>query len=152
LAHGMTSRALLFLGRFAEAKDAAEKSLALMSKDDPNYAMAQSQAGQCAAVVELETRLPDVLSGTEQPDPGLRRAFATICLWKKEYAHAVRLFDQSFAADANLAADLGAGARLQAACAAARAAEQIQPNAADPSRANPKRTRFLNKALAWLRA
>ena len=52
-------------------------------------------------------------------------------------------FDEAFAARPSLANDLNSDTRFEAACAAARAAEQ--------AKAMPAHLRLLNQAIAWLR-
>src|SRR5678810_1059709 len=124
-AHGALVQALCKSGRFTEAKAAADRFLSVLPTDDPNHQRAAQLVASCAAFLEYEKQLPDVLSGKAQPDPLSRRSFGNMCMAKGSYADALRLYEEAFAAAPELAADLGGDARLHAACAAVRVAEQI---------------------------
>jgi tetratricopeptide (TPR) repeat protein len=140
---GVMGQALINDGRLGEANSTIQKCLEGMPRDDSDYSAIQRLANRCRELVEREGQLTDVLSGKEQATPLRRRQLATVCLVTRRYSDAVRLFDDAFAAEPALAADVGSGARFEAACAASRAAE----------RANdvPERVRLLNKAIGWLR-
>jgi len=141
---GVMCQSLINDGRLVEANAAAQKCLEEMPKSDPEYPGMHHMGDRCKDLVEREGQLADVLSGKEQVTPLRRRQLATVCLVKKRYSDAVRLFDEAFAAQPALANDLDSDTLFEAACAAARAAEQ--------AKAMPERLRLLNQATAWLRA
>jgi serine/threonine protein kinase len=106
----------------------------------------------CERFVELDGKLPEVLSGHRKPaDIRERLAFAWLCQqpFQKRYAAAARFYDEAFTEKPQLADDL-AGHRYDAACAAALAgcgqgadADQLDPQ---------ERARLRQQALDWLRA
>jgi hypothetical protein len=100
----------------------------------------------------LLPRLPEVLAGKAKPtSPAEACDFAPLCIqpFQKRYAAAVRLFDAAFAADPQLAGDLAAGHRYQAACSAALAA---RGDRADAPNGMHERKTLRTRALAWLQA
>jgi serine/threonine-protein kinase len=141
---GVMCQALINDGRFAEANDEVQKCLHGMPTKDPLRPAMQGLASRCKDLLEREGHLDNVLTAKEQVVPRRRRQLATVCLLKKRYREAVRLFDEAFAAEPALADDIGSEARFAAASAASRAAEQ----ASEAS----ERARLLNKAVTWLRA
>jgi tetratricopeptide (TPR) repeat protein len=141
---GVMCQALINDGRLVEANAAIQKYLKEMPKGHPDYAGLNRLAAHCEELVKREHQLSDVLAGKEQITPNRRRQLAIVCLLTRRYDDAVRLFDDAFAAQPALADDVLSDARLEAACAAARAAEQ--------TRDVPERVRLLNKAIAWLHA
>lgn len=147
--HGVLSFIYKNLGQFKDAKDAADRCVYLMSKDDPEFAHAEMVARQCAHLVEMESKLPEVLSGSLDLQPLERRNYAFLCLMKRQFADAVLLYEQTFAADQSLEADLGGDARWQASCAAARAAELLLGES--ERSLTERRDRFFDQALTWLR-
>jgi len=143
-ATGVMCQALMSDGRLAEANSVVQKCLQVMPRGDRDYAAMQRVAGRCREFVEQEGHLTDVLSGKERVTPLRSRQMASVCLLKKRYGDAVRLFEEAFAADPSLADDAVSPPRFEAACAASRAAEQANEM--------PERARLLNKAVTWLRA
>jgi hypothetical protein len=76
----------------------------------------------CEALLALEARLPAVLRGEARPgDAAERLRFAEVCHLKKRYADAASLFEKAFADKPQLADDMQAAHRYNAACAAALA-------------------------------
>jgi tetratricopeptide (TPR) repeat protein len=106
---------------------------------------------QCERLIELDGLLPSFLDGTRTPaNPTERIELAELCVLKRLYRVAVRLYEEAFAADARLADDLRDTNRYNAACAAALAgcgrgeeAEKLD----DRDRAHLR-----CQALSWLRA
>jgi Tfp pilus assembly protein PilF len=100
---------------------------------------------ECRRLGELDGRLPALLRGEVRPAGAAECGeFAHLCSCKKLYADAARLWADAFAADAELAADLRAQRRYDAACVAALAAAGLLPD--------PERARWRRQALRWLRA
>jgi tetratricopeptide (TPR) repeat protein len=141
---GVMCQALINDGRLVEANATIKKYFQGVPSDDPNYVPIRRLAGRCRDLVEREARLADVLSGKAQVTPLQRRQLAAVCLLKKRYGDAVRLFDESFAAQPPPAGELQADVRFEAACAAIGAAEQSDDLA--------ERARLLDKAMKWMGA
>jgi serine/threonine protein kinase/Flp pilus assembly protein TadD len=74
----------------------------------------------CQRMVDLDGRLPAVLRAAAQPaDASERNEYARVCYYKKFFATSARMRADAFRADPQLADDLKAGSRYEAACAAA---------------------------------
>jgi serine/threonine-protein kinase len=105
----------------------------------------------CRRLVEIDGREEAVLRGTPRlVGAAERKEYAQLCGCKKLYATSARLWADAFAADPHLAADLAAGYRADAACAAALAGCGRGKDAArldDRQRAHCRR-----QALQWLGA
>jgi tetratricopeptide (TPR) repeat protein len=107
----------------------------------------------CERLVELDGKLPAILSGQKQPaDTAERLALARLCQLpcKQRYVAAQRFFSEAFAADQQLAEALNAHHRYNAACAAALAGCGQGKDAAGVS--EKERARLRQQALDWLRA
>jgi tetratricopeptide (TPR) repeat protein len=139
-------------GRFAEARLAFRRAAALFAASRPADARrAALGADNCEQLIALEKRLPDLLSGEEQPrDNAERLALAHLCLRKRLTVSASRLFTEAFAADARLAESLPAQHRRNAACMAALAGCGKGEDAAGLDA--KERARWRQQALDWLRA
>src|SRR5262249_33626780 len=102
-------------------------------------------------LVELEGRLPTILSGETKPASAAERSeYALLCCGKQHCAAAARLWAESFAADPTLADDPLTAHRDTAACAAALAAAGRGTDAGRLDDAD--RARWRKQALEWLRA
>jgi serine/threonine-protein kinase len=103
--------------------------------------------------VELDGKLTAILSGQKQPaDVAERLALAQLCQLpcKKQYAAAVRFFQEAFAAELKLTGDQPSDHRYNAACAAALAG---CGQGKDADKLDGKeRARLRRQALDWLRA
>jgi serine/threonine-protein kinase len=105
---------------------------------------------RCEQFVQLDARLPAILSGKENPaNVDERIDFAELCFWKTHYVAAACLYRDAFAAQPRLAEKAPADNRYLAACAAARAGCG-QGNDADKLD-DDARARWRTQALAWLR-
>src|SRR5262249_1173579 len=107
----------------------------------------------CERVLELDQKLPGILSGQQQPaNVAERIALAELCQMpcKKRYLAALRFYEEAFVAEPKLTADRPSIARYNAACAAALASggQGEDANGLD----EPQCARLRPKALAWLRA
>jgi hypothetical protein len=121
---------------------------------DPKQQYAVRNLPQAERMRALLPRLPGVLAGTDRPATAAEALrFAELCEqpFQNRFAAAVRLYDQAFAADPALAAQLVGiqTHRYNPACCAARAGRGDGVDApADPG----ERAALREKALAWLRA
>jgi tetratricopeptide (TPR) repeat protein len=151
LAHYGLGHALLSLGRFTEARDAARRSRDLVPERDPLHKRATGLFGRCERLLALEARLPALLRGKQKP-AGAAEAieFAGLCQTTKRYAAAARFLADAFAADPKLADRPGSSRRYEAACYAALAA--AGQGADDPKPDDKERARLRRQALGWLRA
>jgi serine/threonine-protein kinase len=106
----------------------------------------------CELLVELDRKLPEILSGQRKPsDLQQRLTLAWMCQQhKKHYAAATRFYREAFAEKPQLADDLDAQHRYNAACAAALAGCG-QGEDADTLDVK-ERARLRQQALDWLRA
>jgi serine/threonine protein kinase/Tfp pilus assembly protein PilF len=150
-AHGALGQALLDQGRFAEAREATEHALSLLSPADRFYVRASHQLRKCEEMLALDEKLPAVLMGKVKPkDAAEAVELASICSnYKKRYADAARLYADALAAQPKRADDIEKGVRYDAACAAALAGcGQCE----DASKLDEKeRARLRRQALTWLR-
>jgi tetratricopeptide (TPR) repeat protein len=152
LAHCNLGAALLRQGRFREAVQAIRRGHELGSRD-PRWPYPTAQMlREAEQMAELAERLPAVLEGKARPkDAGERVGFARLCQeHRKRYAAAARFFEEAFAGQPALAADLRAGHRYNAACAAALAGCGQGQDAAGLD--DKERARLRKQALDWLHA
>jgi serine/threonine-protein kinase len=151
-AHGALGLALLRQGRFGEARDATHRALDLLPERDPLRARVTRQFHQCERLLVLDEKLPAILKGEAQPaDNQERLQLAYLCYeHKKRHVAAVGFFSDTFAAEPELADDLNAQHRYNAACAAALAGTG---QGEDAAKLDAKvRARLRQQALTWLRA
>jgi hypothetical protein len=98
----------------------------------------------------LDARLPAVLRGAEKPANAAEQLeFARLCRLKKLYAAAARFYGGAFTAEPKLAEAVPAGARYNAACAAAQAGCARGQDAYTLD--DKERARWRRQARAWLR-
>jgi tetratricopeptide (TPR) repeat protein len=101
-------------------------------------------------LAELDGRLPALLSRQEPVKNATDRlALAYLCNLRKEHFAATRWYSEAFVAQPQLAADVRAGHRYQAACVAALAGTGSGKDAAALD--GRERTRLRQQALDWLR-
>jgi tetratricopeptide (TPR) repeat protein len=150
-AHCNLGHILLRQGRFREALAELQQGHALGSKSPGWDYPSADWVRECERLVELDRRLPAVLAGTDRPaDQAEWLEFAQLCRRKQWFRAAAGLYHEVFTAQSRLAADLGAGHRYFAACAAALAATGRGQDAAKLD--DPERARLRRQALDWLRA
>jgi tetratricopeptide (TPR) repeat protein len=141
------------MGQFNEALIYLRRGHELGSKN-PRWIYSSAQTVRsCERYLELDGKLPAILSGQKQPaDPAERIGVARLCtLWcKKRYADAVRFFREALEEEPRLADDLDAQHRYNAACAATQAGcgQGTDVDALDAQ----ERARLRQQALDWLRA
>jgi serine/threonine protein kinase/tetratricopeptide (TPR) repeat protein len=138
-------------GQFAEALTSRRRGHELGSRD-PRWRFPSAEwVKQCERLVELDGKLPAILSGTGQPADAAERAeYADVCQKKRLYAAAARLYREAISAKPDLVASPVKGVRYNAACAAALAGCGTGEGAAKLSEA--ERAGFRKQALDWLRA
>jgi tetratricopeptide (TPR) repeat protein len=151
-AHCNLGLALQQKGQFIEALVYLRRGHELGSKN-PRWPYPSAQwARNCERLVELDGKLPAILSGQKQPaDTAERLTLASLCQQHKHrHAAAVRFYNEAFADKPQLADDLNAGHRYNAACAAALAG---CGQGKDADKLDTKECARLRKqALDWLRA
>jgi tetratricopeptide (TPR) repeat protein len=152
LAHCNLGVSLVLQGAFREAVEELRLGNQLGSRN-PHWLYPSAQwLGRAERLLALDDRLPLLLKGQAQPaDAGERMDLAFLCQrpWKQFYAASSRWFAEAFAADRRLAADLKAGHRYAAACAAALAGCGQGKDAAGLG--DEERARLRRQALDWLR-
>jgi serine/threonine-protein kinase len=152
-AHCNLGQVLLHKGRLTEALRYYRRGHELGSRN-PRWSHPSAQwVRDCERLVELDGKLPAILSGQKKPaDTAERLALARLCQLpcKKRYAAALHFYCEAFAAEPKLADDLSSQHRYNAACAAALAG---CGQGADADNHDAKeRARLRQQALDWLRA
>jgi eukaryotic-like serine/threonine-protein kinase len=139
-------------GDFAAGMATVRQAQAQVSQADPQYSLLrrdQELAEQCLRTLALA---PAVLyDGATVTDPADKGMLAmTLGLKYRRYAAACRLFAEVFAEMPAVANTVSGGARLNAACFAARAGTGYgEP---DPTLDRAEQARLRKQALDWLRA
>jgi hypothetical protein len=106
---------------------------------------------QCERLVELDGKLPGFLAGKAMPaSAGERIELAELCSLKRLNRAAVRFYEEAFTAGPQLADDLSASHRYNAACTAALAGCGVGKDADKLD--EKERARLRGQALGWLRA
>jgi tetratricopeptide (TPR) repeat protein len=150
-AHCNLGHALRNQGRLVEALEELRRGHALGSQR-PGWPFPSADwVRQCERLVNLDRKLPAVLSGEAEPaDATERLALGQLCgQYKRRYAAAVRFYADAFAADGKLTDNLDQQHRYHAACSAARAAA----GQGEDAKRLPDKARLMlrRQALAWLR-
>jgi tetratricopeptide (TPR) repeat protein len=150
-AHCNLGHILRDMGKFAQALAAYRRGHELGSKN-PRWPYPSAQwLKDCERLVELDSKLPALLSGQEQPADAAERAeYAHLCQIKHLYAIAARLYREAITVQPALVAPPANVLRYNAACCAALAAAG-QGQDADKLDAQ-ERARWRKQALDWLRA
>lgn len=150
LAHGALGRALLARREFTDAEAEIRRGLDLFPWGEEKLrANLEGQLRRCQRLRALEGRLPAVIQGKDRPAAADCRDLAQLCFVKKHYATAARLYAEALVAKPELAEDLRAGHRYNAARAAALAGGGQGDDAAGLS--EPERARLRRQARDWLR-
>jgi tetratricopeptide (TPR) repeat protein len=137
-------------GDFDEAILSLQRALELLPPRDPLHRRTEKSISRCERLRGLVSRLPGVLNGEVQVNAAERVEIALVCQCKQRRAASVRLYAEAFAQQPTLAADLAAGNRYYAACAAALAGVGQGDDASNLD--DKERARLRNQALEWLRA
>jgi serine/threonine-protein kinase len=119
---------------------------------DPKYDLARGNLDVVLKMQELDRKLPAALRGEWKPEPAVRADLASFCAqpWKRLYATAARWYAEAFQARPELAEDLPAAHRYNAACAAVLAG--CGQGKDEPPPDDRARARLRRQALDWLRA
>jgi serine/threonine-protein kinase len=143
--------ALMQQARFHEADASLKKAADLLPARDPRRENARQLQQECQRFVTLDARLPTILQETEKPaDAAEQIEFARLCILKKLYAAAARLYADAFAMKPQLAEESIPSSRYAAACSAALAGCGRGEDGAKLGDA--ERTRWRDQAREWLRA
>jgi tetratricopeptide (TPR) repeat protein len=146
-AHGALGDALLDKGQLDEAIACYNKAIEL----NPKLTLARSRLAQAQRLAAFQCKLAALRKGNFKPSTHDERlGLSELCIIKKLYRTAARLYADTFAADPKLADDLTAGHRYNAACYAALAAAGHGEDAAKLDA--KERERLRKQALDWLRA
>jgi tetratricopeptide (TPR) repeat protein len=139
-------------GRFEEALARYKRGHELGAKQPGWHYPSAQWVRDTECFMTLDRKLPAILKGQERPaDAAERLALARLCAQCKKLPRAAaRFFADAFAADPQLAADLGNSNRYDAACYAARAATGQGQDARNLT--EEERARLRRQALDWLRA
>jgi tetratricopeptide (TPR) repeat protein len=149
--HGNLGVALREQGRFREALAALERSYEVGSRSLGWRSPPSDLVRDCRRLIELESRLPAVLAGTDRPaDETERLGFIHVCELTRRFAAAARLYAEAFVSQPRLATDPRTAQRYKAACSAARAGCRQEAEATGLTAAD--RLHWRRQALTWLRA
>ena len=152
-AHWNLGHAYLAQGQFAEAKQAMQQALKLLPTNAPMHNVGQKLLQQCDELLAVDRKVSAILEG-EAPPPAAateQLQLAQFCQsYKERYRDAADFYAQAFAAEPKAAANLDAGFRYNAACAAALASAGIGVGA-DMLDAKD-RARLRKQSLDWLQA
>jgi tetratricopeptide (TPR) repeat protein/serine/threonine protein kinase len=152
-AHINLGNVLFRKGQFREALEELRHGDELGSRN-PHWPhdKAQSNVRRAERMVQLDSRLSDVLRGKDQPkDAGERIAFAELCsTFRKQYGAAARFYSDAFGVEPKLADDPTVRHRYNAGCVAALAGCGQGKDAGKLTEV--ERARLRRQALDWLRA
>jgi serine/threonine-protein kinase len=120
--HGALGQTLLARWHLIEAEAELRRGLALVPKWGEGFrANLERLLQRCRHLRALEGRLPAIVRGKYRPAAADCLDLAELCLVKRHYATAARLYAEALAAKPQLTEDLRAGHRFNAARAAALA-------------------------------
>jgi serine/threonine-protein kinase len=149
-AHGALGWALLQQGRFTEAEASTRRALDLLPPGHPQRPFASQQLQQCQRYQALEKKLPAVLADQLPASAAERLDYAQLCALTGRHHASARLYTEAFHADTQLADNLQAGHRYNAARAAAQAGSGKGADAGQLD--DREHSRLRRQALDWLRA
>jgi tetratricopeptide (TPR) repeat protein len=137
-------------GRFRESLGEVRKGHELGSKQPDWRHPSAEWVRQAERLVALETRLPAVIRGDDQPKDGAEGLVLADMAYKAgRYSAAARLHARAFESDPKLVEDMNAHNRYNAACAAALVGAG---RGEDPPTDEAEKARWRKRAVAWLRA
>jgi tetratricopeptide (TPR) repeat protein len=150
-AHGSLGQALLAQGHFREAQAATRRCLELLSERDDARTNLAGQLERCQLLLTLDERLPGILDGQRKPaDTAESIAFADLCVLKRQYVSAARLYADRLTPTFGPAEDTIPDFHLRAVRAAILAGSGCGEEGAKLGPA--EQARWLEQARAWLRA
>jgi tetratricopeptide (TPR) repeat protein len=148
--HFRLAHALMRQARFDEAAAVMKQVADALPAQDARRVQALQLQQVCRRWLMLDTRLPAILRGKDQPANASERLdFAHLCFWKKHYVAAACFYRDVFAAEPKLAENAPSDIRYLAACAAARAGCGQGKDADELD--DEGRARWRGQALQWLR-
>jgi tetratricopeptide (TPR) repeat protein len=148
--HGALGQALLAKRQFAEADAAIGRCLELLPPEEAKFrGNLERLKGRCRHLLALEGSLVAIVQGKDRPVPADCLDLAELCVVKKHYATAARLYAEALAATPQLTEELRAGHRFNAACAAALASGGHGDDGAGLG--EPERAGLRKQACDWLR-
>jgi tetratricopeptide (TPR) repeat protein len=137
-------------GHFVEALKHLRRSYELQGKNPRGNGASAELVKHCERLVELDGKLPAVLRGQERPANAREQAeYAQVCLIKRQYISATRLYREAIAAQPDVVESPANGLRYNAACAAALAGCGQGPDAATLN--DKERSQYRRQALEWLK-
>jgi serine/threonine-protein kinase len=143
--------ALRARGRFDEALVSLRRGLEVAPRADWIHGALQQRIAETERLVPLAGQLPIFLSGAAQPaNANVALGLVQICQYTHRHAASARFCAVAFLAQPDLADDLKAGHRYNAACYAALAAAGQGADAAKLD--EQQRAQLRRQAFAWLRA
>jgi serine/threonine-protein kinase len=132
------------IAELRKARDLAKRKPRLAQRIDGDLAAIERQA-------TLALRLPAVLTGKLKPAGTAETlGFARLCYDKKQHGASARLWTEAFQARSNLAEDMTAQNRYNAACAAALAGSGQGKD--EPPLDEAAKARWRKQAVEWLKA
>jgi tetratricopeptide (TPR) repeat protein/tRNA A-37 threonylcarbamoyl transferase component Bud32 len=144
------ARALCCAGRFEESL-AAYRSYHDIGSRQPGWQESSADLVRAAeSLVDLDQRLPELLSNKALPESVPPLDVARVCYWKKRYAAAARFYSDAFAAEPMRADNGQLQDRYLAATAAALAGLGHGLDAGDLD--DVERARLRRQAFDWLQA
>ncbi|MDB5293914.1 MAG: Serine/threonine protein kinase PrkC, regulator of stationary phase [Phycisphaerales bacterium] len=150
-AHAVLGEAMVLQGRFAEGQASLRRSLELLPENIPEHGFAAAYLKVCDRMIELEKRLPAIISGDIKPDSAAERVdFARLLVRKRRYATAARFYADAFSDSPSLQEDLGTMHRYSAASAAALAGAGAGEDGGDLDEG--QREKWREQSRQWLRA
>jgi tetratricopeptide (TPR) repeat protein len=139
---------LLEQGRYAEAMVHLRRAHDLGSPA-PDW-LCPAAVANCETLVKLDTRLPALLSGEQEPTNVQEQiSLAGVCLGKRQFERAARYFDEAFTQEPGLTQDVICCQWYDAGCAAAMASIGEGDDASSLS--DEQRIHRRQQALDWLR-
>jgi Flp pilus assembly protein TadD len=148
-AHTNLGVLLAHQGKFGEAILSLKRALELFAPDDSRRTQVQKSLSRYQHLQELDEKLPAILNSEGEAKAPEKVEFADLCRYKGRYSVAVRFYEEAFAKEPKLAADLAAWHRYNAACAAALAG---CGKGEDANLDDKERARLRQQARDWLTA
>jgi eukaryotic-like serine/threonine-protein kinase len=139
------------MGRFGESLELLERGHSLGSRQPGWNEPSQDWVRKLRRYVELDTNLPAILKGEAKPtDAAERIELSRVCYYKGLHAASARFAGEAFAQNPELADNVKAGSRYNAACSASLAGSGQSKDEPMPDEA--ARAKLREQAVAWLRA
>jgi serine/threonine protein kinase/Flp pilus assembly protein TadD len=137
-------------GQFAEALSNLHRGHELGSKKQRWPYPSAQWVKECERFIELEAKLPAILSGKERPTNAEEWAeYAAFFQTKRMYVAATQFYREAITAQSVLVSSSVSNHRYNAACAAALASDGAGQDAAQLT--NVERAKLRNQAFDWLR-